>query len=33
LRFKMTGRIDPSDQAAQYEDLYGNWKNELLKML
>jgi xylulokinase len=33
LRFKMTGRIDPSDQSSQYEDLYGNWKNELLKML
>jgi xylulokinase len=32
-RFKMIGRIDPSDQVMLYEDLYANWKNELLKML
>jgi xylulokinase len=32
-RFKMVRRIDPSDQAAEYEDLYANWKNALLKML
>jgi xylulokinase len=32
-RFQMIGRVDPSEQAAQYENFYTNWKNELLKML
>ena len=31
--FRMIGRVDPSDQAARYANLYNNWKNELLKML
>lgn len=32
-RFKMIGRIDPSAEAAEYENLYSDWKNKLLKML
>ena len=32
-RFKMVGRIDPSDQAPHYENSYANWKNALLKIL
>lgn len=32
-RFKMIRRIDLSNQAREYENLYNNWKNELLKMI
>ena len=31
--FRMMRRIDPSEQVTQYETLYSNWKNELMKML
>lgn len=31
--FKMIGRVDPSDQVTQHENLYNNWKNELVKMV
>ena len=32
-QFKMRARIDPSDQAAEYGNLYEKWKTDLLKVL
>jgi xylulokinase len=32
-QFKLTARIDPSDQSNQYQTLYDTWKIDLLKVL
>lgn len=32
-RFKIVRRIDPASRRGEYEELYSNWKNQLMKIL